>query len=122
MEIDTAARHGAGCVFVIANNGAWNIERIDQIENYDGRILGSELRHSDYAAMARSLGLKAERIEDPDALGPALMRAFADPPALLDVLVTRDAVSPDARSGLARVPDLQPLATWDRAEAARREG
>jgi acetolactate synthase-1/2/3 large subunit len=37
-------------------------------------------------------------------------------PALLDVLVSGDAVSSDARSGLAWVPDLQPLAAWDEAE------
>ena len=30
MEIDTAVRHGAKCVFIVSNNAAWNIERIDQ--------------------------------------------------------------------------------------------
>jgi acetolactate synthase I/II/III large subunit len=30
MEIDTAVRHGAKCVFVVSNNAAWNIERLDQ--------------------------------------------------------------------------------------------
>jgi acetolactate synthase-1/2/3 large subunit len=29
MEIDTAVRHGAKCVFIISNNAAWNIERLD---------------------------------------------------------------------------------------------
>ena len=116
MEIDTALRHDARAVFVVANNGGWNIERHDQLTNYDGRVRGAELRFSDYAAMARALGLHAERIEDPAALPGALERAFAKAPALLDVLVTRDAVSPDGRSGLAGVPDLQPLETWDAAE------
>ena len=27
MEIDTAKRHGAKVVFIVANNAAWNIER-----------------------------------------------------------------------------------------------
>ena len=31
--------------------------------------------------------------------------------------VTSDAVSSDSRSGLAWVPDLQPLAAWNDAEA-----
>lgn len=121
MELDTALRHGARAVFVIANNGGWNIERIDQIQNYGGRIQGSELRFSNYAAMARSLGLYAERIYDPGKLPSALTRAFDRAPALLDVLVTRDAVSPDAVSGLASVPDFQPLTSWDNAERARFE-
>ncbi len=119
MEIDTALRHDARAVFVVANNGGWNIERHDQLTNYDGRVRGAELRFSDYAAMARALGLHAERIEDPGDLPGALERAFAKAPALLDVLVTRDAVSPDGQSGLAGVPDLQPLETWDAAEKAR---
>jgi hypothetical protein len=57
MEIDTAVRHGAKCVFVVSNNAAWNIERLDQQMNYGGRVVGTTLRHSDYAAMARALGL-----------------------------------------------------------------
>ena len=119
MELDTALRHDARAVFVIANNGAWNIERIDQIQNYEGRIEGSELRFSNYAALARALGLHAERIHNPGDLPTALTRAFERAPALLDVLVTRDAVSPDASSGLPSVPDLQPLSSWDDAEKIR---
>jgi len=119
MELDTAVRHDAPAVFVVANNGGWNIERYDQMINYGGRINGAELRRSDYAALARGLGLHAERIEQVEALPEALARAFARAPALLDVQVSRDAVSPDATSGLAGVPDLQALATWDEAERKR---
>ena len=121
LELDTALRHDARAVFVVANNGAWNIEAHDQQVNWQGRLNGSLLRRSDYAMVARGLGLHAERIEDPGALPAALERAFDKAPALLDVLVTRDAVSPDGKSGLAAVPDLQPLASWDAAERALRE-
>ena len=121
MELDTAFRHGARAVFIIANNGGWNIERTDQIRNYEGRIEGSELEFSNYAAMARALGLYAERIHNPGDLPAALTRAFDHAPALLDVLVTRDAISPDAASGLPFIPDLQPLKSWDDAERSRLE-
>ena len=119
VEIDTARRHGARVVFVVANNAAWNIERTDQIETYEGRIVGTELPSCDYAALARSFGLHGERVENPDDLPGALQRAFSEAPALLDVVVTRDAISADFRSGLAGVPDTQPLSTWDRLEKAR---
>ena len=66
--------------------------------------------------------MHAERVERADDLPGAIERAFARRPALLDVLVTSDAVSADARSGLAWVPDLQPLAAWDDAERAWRKG
>ncbi len=119
MELDTAARHGANVLFVVANNGAWQIEVHDQ-EVTHGRVVGTRLRDSDYAAMARGLGLHAERVARADELPGALERALASRPALLDVVVTNDAVSSDGKSGLAWVPDLQPLAAWDEAEAAWR--
>ena len=119
MEIDTAARHGCKAVFVIANNAAWNIERVDQQLNYGGRVSGTLLGDSDYAAMARAFGLHAERVADPAELEAALARAFDNAPALVDVVVTRDTVSSDLEKGLSIVPDWQPLAAWDNAERAR---
>ena len=64
MEIDTAVRHGAKVVFIVSNNAAWNIERLDQEMNYGGRVVGTTLRHSDYAALARALGASGERVEE----------------------------------------------------------
>ena len=120
MEIDTAVRHGAKAVFIVSNNAAWNIERYDQQENYGGRVVGTTLRHSDYAGMARALGAHGERVEDPAALAPALQRAIENAPALVDVVVSQHAVSSDAQKGLGFVPDYQPLTAWDDAEQRRR--
>lgn len=122
MEIDTAVRHGARAVFVVSNNAAWNIERFDQETNYGGRVVGTTLAHSDYAAMARALGAHGERVERPEELRPALERAFARAPALVDVVTSQRAVSSDARKGLGFVPDFQPLTAWDEAERERRGG
>jgi acetolactate synthase-1/2/3 large subunit len=122
MEIDSAKRHGANVVIVVANNAAWNIERLDQELNYGGRVVGTTLQWSDYAAMARAFGLHAERVTDPARLRGALEDAFAHAPALLDVVVTQDALSSDAGKGLGWVPDYQALTAWDEAERARRTG
>lgn len=120
MEIDTAKRHDAKAVFVIANNAAWNIERLDQEMNYGGRVVGTTLQYSDYAMMAKAFGLHAERVTDPARLRPALAQAFEHAPALLDVVVTQDALSSDAGKGLGWVPDYQALTAWDEAERRRR--
>jgi len=120
MEIDTAVRHGAKAVFIVSNNAAWNIERLDQEMNYGGRVVGTTLRHSDYAGMARALGAHGERIQDPADLADALRRALANAPALIDVVTTQSAVSSDATKGLGFVPDFQPLTAWDEAEKKRR--
>jgi acetolactate synthase-1/2/3 large subunit len=120
MEIDTAVRHGAKAVFIVSNNAAWNIERYDQEANYGGRVYGTTLRHSDYAAMARSLGAHGERVETAEDLPAALARAVANAPAVVDVVTSQYAVSSDAKKGLGYVPEFQPLTAWDDAERRRR--
>jgi len=115
MEIDTAVRHNAPVLIVIANNAAWQIEVRDQQESY-GRVIGTRLQSVDYAAVARAFGLHARRVERSEDLPAAIAEALANRPALLDVITTVDAVSSDGKTGLAWVPDLQPLAAWDDAE------
>ena len=122
MEIDTAVRHGAKPLIIVSNNAAWNIERFDQADNYGGRIVGTLLRHSDYAAMARALGLHGERVESPAELAGAIARGLANAPAVIDVITSQEAVSSDAKKGLGFVPDYQPLTVWDEAERKRRGG
>ena len=120
MEIDSAVRHGAKAVFIVSNNAAWNIERYDQEANYGGRVVGTTLRHSDYAAMARALGAHGERVENPADLPAAVERALANAPAVIDVVTSQSAISSDARKGLGFVPDYQALTAWDDAERRRR--
>jgi acetolactate synthase-1/2/3 large subunit len=88
--------------------------------NFGGRIVGTELGWSDYAAMARAFDLHAERVTDPARLEGALKEAFANAPALIDVVVTRDALSSDLGKGLSFVPSYQALSAWDDAEQTRR--
>jgi acetolactate synthase-1/2/3 large subunit len=120
IEVDTAVRHDAKAVFIVSNNAAWNIERYDQEVNYGGRVVGTVLRHSDYAAMARALGAYGERVENAADLPAALERALANAPSVLDVVTSQSAVSSDARKGLGFVPDFQALEAWNDAELARR--
>lgn len=119
MELDTCRRHKARVVFVVANNRAWNIERNDQKISYGGRIVGTELEGCDYAKLAQAFGIHGERVEDVYALPAALSRAFERAPAVLEVIVTRDAMSPDALSGIPVIPERQALTSWDEMERAK---
>jgi acetolactate synthase-1/2/3 large subunit len=125
MEIDTAVRHRAPVLIVVANNGSWAIEVRDQQESH-GKVVGTRLQFADHAALARAFGAHGERVTRADELPAALQRARAalaqGQPALLDVLVTPEAASSDAKSGLAWVPDLQALGAWDEAERRWRAG
>ena len=115
MEIDTAVRHKAPLLIVVANNGAWQIEVHDQTDTH-GKVVGTRLQYADYAAMARAFGMHAERVEKVEDLPGAIKRALDNRPALLDVVVTPEAKSSDGKTGLAWVPDLQALGAWDEAE------
>ncbi|MDO8903573.1 thiamine pyrophosphate-binding protein [Hydrogenophaga sp.] len=125
MEIDTAVRQQAPVLIVVANNGSWAIEVRDQQETH-GKVVGTHLQFADHAAMARAFNMHAERVERaedlPAAIGRALAELRAGRPALLDVIVTPEAASSDAKSGLAWVPDLQALGAWDEAERKWRAG
>jgi acetolactate synthase-1/2/3 large subunit len=121
MEIDTAVRHRAPVMIVVANNGAWQIEVHDQTDTH-GKVVGTRLQFADHAAMARAFGMHAERVERAEDLEAAIGRALANRPSLLDVVVSPEARSSDGKSGLAWVPDLQPLAAWDEAERRWRSG
>ena len=119
IEVDTAVRNGARAVLVVANNEGWNIERHDQLQNYGGNLVGVELPGCRYDLLAQSLGAYGERVATADELPGALVRAIERAPSVLDVLVTRDAVSADFAGGLAGVPDRQALRAWDEAERER---
>ncbi len=70
IEIDTAVRHKAPVLIVVANNGAWQIEVHDP-EGYAWKGGGHAAAEAgDHAAMARSFGMHAERVETEDQLGP----------------------------------------------------
>jgi acetolactate synthase-1/2/3 large subunit len=95
-EIETAVRLGLPVVFVCMNNGGLAFEY--QVQD---RILGDveprlvNFGDVDYAAVARGFGARAERIEAPSELLPAMQRALADGgPVLLEVMTDRDAVAP----------------------------
>jgi acetolactate synthase-1/2/3 large subunit len=120
MEIDTAVRHKAPVLIIVANNGSWAIEVRDQQQNH-GKVVGTQLQFADHAAMARAFGMHAQRVEKAEDLAAALALAMQNLPALLDVLVTPEAESSDAKSGLAWVPDLQALAAWDDQERKWRD-
>lgn len=116
MEIETAVRMGARALFVVANNDAWNIERQDQLLKYPDQELGTTLSPSRYDLLAKSLGAYGERVERAEDLAGALERGLANLPAVIDVAVTRDAVSADTKSGLANVPPLHATQSWEDAE------
>jgi len=87
----TAAHLKLPITYVIANNGGYRIIK-QRLLSFHGNsnFIGMDFVDPkiDFAALARSLGMPAEHITEPDAVAPALRRAFSTPgPKLLDVVV-----------------------------------
>ncbi len=91
-ELETARRARLGLTIVVVNNAASGYVKALQHAMMGGRYQSSDLSEMDYAAVARAMGVGGIRVEDPEALGPALAAGLAetDRPTIVDVVVTRD--------------------------------
>jgi len=87
----TAAHHKLPITYVIANNRGYRIikERLVSFRKTD-KFTGMDIREPelDFVALARSFGLSARRVTDPQDIAPALREAFASgQPNLIDMRV-----------------------------------
>jgi acetolactate synthase-1/2/3 large subunit len=97
QEIATAAQYGASFVALVVNNGLYGTIRMHQEREYPGRVYGTDLRNPDFAAYARAFGGHGETVERTADFAPAFERAAASgKPALIEVRIDPDAISPAA--------------------------
>jgi acetolactate synthase-1/2/3 large subunit len=91
-ELETARRAGLGLTVIVINNAASGYVKALQHAMMGGRYQSADLSEMDYAGVARAMGVTGIRVEDPEALGPALAAGMAETgrPTILDVVVTRD--------------------------------
>ncbi len=91
-ELETARRTGCGLTVIVVNNAASGYVKALQHAMMGGRYQSADLKEMDYAAIARTMGCGGIRIEDPEALSPALRQGMEerDRPTVIDVVVTRD--------------------------------
>jgi benzoylformate decarboxylase len=87
----TAAHLKLPVTYVIANNRSYRIlkERLISMRKSE-RFVGMDLRDPeiDFVSLARSMGVDAQRVSDPQALAPALREAMrAGGPRLVEVMI-----------------------------------
>ena len=88
-ELSTARKYGLGLVTVVFNDGAYGNVRRAQVEQFDGRVLGSDLVNPDFVKLAESFGVHATRVTTPTELEGVLREALGatTEPVLIDVPV-----------------------------------
>jgi acetolactate synthase-1/2/3 large subunit len=92
-EMETARRVGAPFVLCVFNNAASGyVKALQHAVFGSGNYQSSELVEMDYAAIARAMGCRGIRVEDPAKLGAAIREGLENTssPTVLDVVVTRD--------------------------------
>jgi acetolactate synthase I/II/III large subunit len=90
QELATAAQYGIHLVTVIFNNSSYGNVRRDQLEQYQGRLLGADLANPDFVALAESFGVSGVRARSPAELESSLDAALeADRPVVIEVPVER---------------------------------
>src|SRR5437764_3783162 len=90
-ELSTARKFGIGLVTVVFNDGAYGNVRRAQVEQFDGRVHGSELLNPDFVQLAESFGVRGTRATTPAELEGVLRETLgsANEPVLIDVPVGR---------------------------------
>jgi acetolactate synthase I/II/III large subunit len=85
-ELGTMAQHDLPVVALVVNDAGLTLIRHVQDREYGGRRFAVDLQNPEFAALARSYGIAAERVTDPEAAAAAVGEALAQrAPALIEL-------------------------------------
>jgi acetolactate synthase-1/2/3 large subunit len=73
LDLETAVRCNLPTLSIVFNNGAMAVEASSLARSHE--LFGTRRLGGDYTAVARALGLVAERVDRPEEIRPALQRA-----------------------------------------------
>jgi acetolactate synthase-1/2/3 large subunit len=95
-ELETAARNGIPAVVIVFNNSCLAFEYHEQKMHWENLVpTANDFLDVDYAAAARALGARGERVTTPAELEGAFRRALdAGEPTLVDVVTDREPLAP----------------------------
>lgn len=91
QELATAVQYRIGVIALVFNNSAYGNVRRDQLQHFDGRVIGADLVNPDFARMAESFGAGGVRVDNPADFRIALSRALAEGgPWVIEIKLPRD--------------------------------
>jgi acetolactate synthase-1/2/3 large subunit len=88
QELATAVQHKIGlCVLLFNNNQYGNVQEM-QKNDYDGRVIATDLVNPDFVAMARAFGAQAMQVNTYDELREAIRKSHdVDVPTVIEIPV-----------------------------------
>ncbi|BCH24059.1 thiamine pyrophosphate-binding protein [Mesorhizobium sp. L-8-3] len=95
QEFATAVQYDLAIVVIVVNNGIYGTIRMHQEREYPGRVVATDLKNPDFAALARAYGGHGETVEKTADFAPAFERARASGrPAIVEIRLDPEAITP----------------------------
>ena len=95
QEFATAVQYGLPIVVIVVNNGIYGTIRMHQEREYPGRVVATDLKNPDFAALAKAYGGHGETVVKTAEFAPAFERARASgKPAIVEIRLDPEAITP----------------------------
>jgi acetolactate synthase-1/2/3 large subunit len=95
QEFATAVQYDLPIIVIVVNNGIYGTIRMHQEREYPGRVVATDLKNPDFAALARAYGGHGETVEKTVDFAPAFERARASgKPSIIEVRLDPEAITP----------------------------
>ena len=100
-EVLTCVRENIQAIAVVFNNGQWGNEKKHQIDYFEKRFLGTQLKNPNFAEVAEAMGAHGLTVEHIDEIGDALRGAVkSNKPTVINMMLTQELAEPLRRDGL----------------------
>ena len=95
QELATAVQYDAAVIVLVFDNGTYGTIRMHQEREYPERVVGTDLKNPDFAALARSYGALGFTVNSAGEFRDAFSEAVASgKPALLHIRMEAETISP----------------------------
>ncbi|HEV7392638.1 MAG TPA: sulfoacetaldehyde acetyltransferase [Burkholderiales bacterium] len=97
-EVMTCVRENIPAIAIVFNNGQWGAEKKNQIDYFEKRYLGTNLKNPNFADVAESMGAHGLTVEHVDEIGDALRGAVkSNKPTVVNMMLTQELGDPFRR-------------------------
>jgi sulfoacetaldehyde acetyltransferase len=102
-ELLTCVREEIAVTAVVFHNKQWGAEKKNQVDFYDDRYIGTNLKNPSWAEVARSFGAEGITVDHPDQVGDALLQATSSGKCtVLEIMATEELGDPFRRDALKK--------------------
>ena len=97
-EVMTCVRENIPAIAVVFNNGQWGAEKKNQVDYFEKRYLGTNLKNPNFADVAESMGANGITVDHVDEIGDALRGAVkSGKPTVINMMLTQELGDPFRR-------------------------